>query len=83
MEVVDAGLKDKVYVVGLGGSIDGMKAMEEGLIDGNTFMSAKEEGFMAIEACYKHLNGEELGIRTVLTQVEVNKENMSEFTPEW
>lgn len=76
-------LKDKVYVVGLGGSKDGLAAMKDGLIDGDTFMSAKDEGYKAIEACAKALGGEKVDTRTVMTQVEVNKDNLDTFTPEW
>jgi len=79
----DAGLKDQIKVVGLGGSIEGLKALKDGLIDGNTFMSAEEEGYKAIETCVKYLNGEKVDSRTVLTQVEVTTDNVDDFTGEW
>ncbi|MCI8292294.1 MAG: sugar ABC transporter substrate-binding protein [Hespellia sp.] len=79
----EAGLKDKVKVIGIGGSKDGFKAMEDGLIDGDTFMSAVEEGHTAIEVCNKYLTGEEVPERTELVQVEVTLDNMGDFEPEW
>ena len=81
--LAEAGIKDQVYVVGLGGSIEGMKAMQNGLIDGDTFLSAKQEGFTAIETCYRYLNGEHPERRTVLKQVEVTPDQVSDYTPEW
>ena len=79
----EAGKKDDVYVIGIGGSKDGMQAMRDGLIDGDTFMSAVEEGQMAVEVCAKYLNGEKIEEKTVITQVEVTLDNIDEFTPEW
>ncbi|EQG58050.1 sugar ABC transporter substrate-binding protein [Clostridioides difficile] len=51
----DAGLKDKVKVIGLGGSKDGLKAITDGLIDGTTYMSAVEEGGLVIEKALNSL----------------------------
>lgn len=79
----EAGLKDKVKVIGIGGSKDGLQAMREGLIDGDTFMSAMEEGYKAVEVCAQHLNGEEVPERTELVQVEVTIDNIDDFEPEW
>lgn len=79
----EAGLKDEVYVVGLGGSIDGLAAVEDGTIDGTTYMSAVEEGRTAIEVAVAYLNGEEVDAVTEIVQVEVTKDNVSEFEGEW
>lgn len=79
----EAGLKDKVKVIGIGGSKDGLQAMRDGMIDGDTFMSAVEEGYKAIEACNAYLNGEDVPERTELKQVEVTIDNIDEFEPEW
>ncbi|MCR4907330.1 MAG: sugar ABC transporter substrate-binding protein [Lachnospiraceae bacterium] len=79
----EAGMRDKIKVVGLGGSIQGLQALKDGVIDGNTFLSAKEEGYKAIETCVKYLNGEEVEPRTLVVQVPVTKENVDEFEGEW
>lgn len=80
--LIEAGLKDKVKVVGLG-SKDGLKAISDGVIDGTTYMSAVEEGRVAIETAVKYLKGEKVEPVTEIKQVEVNKDNASEFKGEW
>lgn len=78
-----AGTKDKVYVIGLGGSIDGLQAIKEGLIDRTTYMSVVEEGYLAMETAVKYLNGEEVSLATEIMQVEVNKDNVEGLKGEW
>lgn len=79
----EAGIKNKVKVIGLGGSIDGLQALKDGTIDATTFMSAEEEGRLAIETAYKFLNGETITEVVELKQVEVNKDNVDTFKGEW
>lgn len=79
----EAGLKDKIKIIGIGGSIDGIQALKDGVIDGNTFLSAEEEGYKAIEICVKYLNGEKIDKHTVISQREITKENIDEFQGEW
>lgn len=79
----EAGLKDKIKVVGLGGSKDGLAAVKNGVIDGTTYMSAVEEGRVAIETAVKFLKGETVEPVTEIKQVEVNKENADSFKGEW
>lgn len=79
----EAGIKNKVKVIGLGGSIDGLQALKDGTIDATTFMSAEEEGRLAIETAYKFLNGEAITEVVELKQVEVNKNNVDTFKGEW
>ncbi len=83
MALQEAGLKDKIYVIGLGGSKEGLAAIKDGLIDGTTYMSAVEEGAKTIEAAGKLLKGEKLDPVTPMIQVEVNKENVNNFKGEW
>lgn len=83
MALQEAGLKDKIYVVGLGGSKEGLAAIKDGLIDGTTYMSAVEEGAKTIEAAGKLLRGEKLEPVTPMIQVEVNKGNVDNFKGEW
>jgi len=79
----EAGLRGKIKVIGLGGSIQGLQALKDGVIDGNTFLSAEEEGFTAIETCVKYLKGEKVENLTLLKQVEVTAENVDKFKGEW
>ncbi|GMQ62694.1 sugar ABC transporter substrate-binding protein [Vallitalea maricola] len=79
----EAGMKDDIFVIGLGGSIDGLQAVKDGLLDGTTYMSATEEGYKTIETAVKYLNGEEVEKVTQMIQVEVNKDNVDEFEGEW
>lgn len=79
----EAGLKEEVFVVGLGGSKDGLAAVKEGTIDGTTYMSAVEEGRVAIETAVKYLNGETVEAVTEIKQVEVTKDNVDQFKGEW
>ncbi len=79
----EAGLKDKIFVTGLGGSIDGLQAVRDGKIDGTTYMSAVEEGRMAIEIGVKYLKGETVDPVTEIKQVEVIQDNVDDFEGEW
>lgn len=83
MALKEAGLKDKVFVIGTDGSKDGLQAIKDGLIDRTSWKSAKEEGYKAIEACAKHLRGESVEPVIELVQVEVNPENVDSFVGEW
>ncbi len=83
MALKEAGLKDKVLVIGLGGSKDGLQAIKDGLMDRTTYMSAALEGSTAIDMCAKHLKGEAVEAVTEIVQVEVNKENVDQFKGEW
>ena len=79
----EAGMKEEVKVIGLGGSKDGLQAVKDGVIDGTTYMSAVEEGHVAIETSVKYLNGEKVEPVTEIRQVEVNKDNVDTFKGEW
>ena len=83
MALKEANLKDKVFVLGLGGSKEGLNAVKAGVIDGTTYMSAVEEGSKAIETAAKTLKGEKVSPVTQITQVEVNKSNVDTFKGEW
>ncbi|WP_027624321.1 sugar ABC transporter substrate-binding protein [Clostridium lundense] len=79
----EAGLKDKVKVIGLGGSKDGLQAIKDKTIDATTYMSAVEEGAKAIETSVKFLKGEKVEPLTEIVQVEVNTSNVDSFKGEW
>ena len=79
----EAGMKEDVKVIGLGGSKDGLQAVKDGVIDGTTYMSAVEEGHLAIETSVKYLNGEKVEPVTEIRQVEVNRDTVDTFKGEW
>ena len=79
----EAGMKEEVKVIGLGGRKEGLQAVKDGVIDGTTYMSAVEEGHLAIETSVKYLNGEKVEPVTEIRQVEVNKDNVDTFKGEW
>lgn len=79
----EAGMKDKVKVIGLGGSKDGLQAIKDKTIDATTYMSAVEEGALAIETAVKYLKGEKVEPVTEIMQVEVNDSNVDTFKGEW
>lgn len=81
--LTEAGIKNQVTVIGLGGSIDGLAALKEGTIDATTFMSAKEEGRLTMDTIAKFIKGEPVSAVTELKQVEVTKNNVSNFIGEW
>lgn len=81
--LVEAGIKDKVKVIGLGGSIDGLAAIKEKSIDATTYMSAVEEGYTTIKTVYKSLQGNKVAPVVKLKQVEVIPDNVNSFTGEW
>lgn len=81
--VNEYGLKDKIKIVGVGGSIQGLEAMREGLIDGTTFLSAYDEGYLCVETAAKYLSGEKYDTYVEVKQVEVTKENIDNFKGEW
>ncbi|MBU5484055.1 sugar ABC transporter substrate-binding protein [Clostridium sp. MSJ-11] len=79
----EAEMKDKVKVIGLGGSKDGLQAIKDKTIDATTYMSAVEEGALAIETAVKYLKGEKVEPVTEIMQVEVNESNVDTFKGEW
>lgn len=77
------GVRDQYYVIGIGGSISGLQAMKDGLIDGDTFLSSVEEGYLSVEVAAQHALGMEFEKKTILEQVEVTPENVDTFEGEW
>lgn len=81
--IADYGLQDEILVVGMSGSIEGLNAMKQGLIQGDTYLSAVSMGYEAIATCGKYLKGEEYVERLILKQVEVTANNVDDFKGEW
>jgi ABC-type sugar transport system, periplasmic component len=81
--IKEAGLQGKVFVTGLGGSIAGLQALKDGIINGTTFMAASQEGYKSIEACAEFLKGEKIDPVIQLKQEPVSKDNVDQFKGEW
>lgn len=81
--VQEYGKQDEIKVVGMSGSIEGLKAMKDGLIQGDTFISAVELGYQAIATCGKYLSVQEYDSRLIMKQVEVTPDTVDNFEGEW
>lgn len=81
--LMDSDLKESVFVVGMGGSIEGLKAISDGIIDGTAFLSAINEGRIAIETAVSFLDGHDLEKIIDIPQQMVTRENLDSFQGEW
>ena len=81
--IVEAGRRDSIYVLAIDGSVEAMQSVKDGLIDSTTWMSAKEEGYMAIEAANRYFNGESVPSVTQLAQILITKDNCDEYEAEY
>ena len=83
MALTEAGLRKNVYVVAIDGSKDAMASVKSGLIDSTTWMSAKEEGYKAIEAAHKYFSGQSVPAVTQIRQILITKENCDNYEGEF
>jgi len=83
MALTEVGLRDKVFVLAIDGSIEAMQSVRDGLIDCTTWMSAKDEGYQTIRAAYKYFNGESVPPVTQLKQILITKDNCNDYEGEF
>jgi len=83
MALTEAGLRNNVYVLAIDGSREAMASVKSGLIDSTTWMSAKEEGYKAIEAAHKYFNGETVPAVTQIKQILITKDNCDSYEGEF
>jgi len=83
MALQEAGLRDKVYVLAIDGSIEALAAVKDGTIDCTTWMSAKDEGYFTIEAAHKYFNGGSIPPVTQLYQILITKDNVDQYKGEF
>lgn len=90
--VQEAGRAEDVKVIGVGGSKDGIQAVESGALEGTVWVSPKTDGATALEVMVAILRGEDLesqietinGRPTVPVElVGVTKENADAHPGEW
>ncbi|MED7950056.1 sugar ABC transporter substrate-binding protein [Streptomyces sp. BE303] len=76
-----AGLTGKIKVLGLGGSKDGLKAVQDGTMAATVYSSLKEGGALAVETTVKKLRGEANGDEQCITvaQALVDANNVKDY----
>ena len=79
MALQEAGLRDRVFVLAIDGSIEALAAVKDGTIDCTTWMSAKDEGYFTIKAAHDYFNDISVPPVTQLYQTLVTKENVDQF----
>ena len=83
MALTEAGLRNRVHVVAIDGSIEAMQAVRTGVIDSTTWMSAKEEGYRTMEAAHKYFNGESVPSVTQIRQILITRDNANNYQGEF
>lgn len=81
--VADAGKKDQVKVVGLGGSKQGFDGVKDKSIVGTIIQSPVQDGKLAIQAAVKVAKGDKIPAQQYLKPITVTADNVSKFSPEW
>ncbi len=73
------GMRDKVLVVGVDGTRDGVQAIETGLIDASAYQDPVAQGAGSVDIAIAVLRGENPERRTLLPVEAVTRENLSRF----
>lgn len=89
--VEQAGRQKDITVIGVGGSKDGIKAIEDGRMYGTVWVSPKQDGVLALESMVSILKGEPVpDVADVegrptrpVPIVQVTKENVADYPGEW
>lgn len=88
--VKEAGLDDAIKLIGLGGSKNGIAAVESGDILGTVWVSPSTDGSTALQAVVDYLNGETLDLETTsdrptvpVSLAGVTAENVADHPGEW
>lgn len=83
-EVFKAAGRGDVKVVGTGGTIDGLKAIREGLMYGTMDQSPTTDGKQALEFAIMLANGESLPEkRNIIPMPKITADNVGDFKGEW
>jgi len=75
---IQAGRKDTA-IVGMGGSEEAIEAIKAGKITGTSFQQPEEEGRNAIRLAIRHLKGEKLDKRYLISCPAITKDNADKF----
>jgi ABC-type sugar transport system substrate-binding protein len=81
--VKEAGLSDKIKVVGLGGSCDGFDAVKSGALYGTMIQSPVKDGSYAVDAIVNVLDNKFQSGQLFLPAPQVTKDTVAQFTCEW
>ncbi len=73
------GMRDKVFVVGVDGTRDGIAAIESGLIDASAYQDPVAQGAGSIDIAIAVLRGENPERRILLPVEAVTRENLAKF----
>ena len=83
-EVFAAAGRGDIKVVGTGGTIDGLKAIREGLMYGTMDQSPTTDGKQALDFAIKLAKGESLPEkRNIIPMPKITAENVANFKGEW
>lgn len=79
----NANLLDKIRVVGIGGSKEGLDAIKNGEMAGTVFDSPEADTYACIKALILSLEGAKLPSEIWLPRPVVSKDNVDQFQGEW
>ncbi|MHC4247627.1 MAG: sugar ABC transporter substrate-binding protein [Planctomycetota bacterium] len=68
-----------VKCVGMGGSIEAIQAIRDGLLAGSSYQQPEEEGRSGVRLAIRHLKGEKLEKRYPISCPPITKENAHEY----
>jgi ABC-type sugar transport system substrate-binding protein len=68
-----------IKVVGMGGSVEAIEAIRQGLLTGTSYQQPEEEGRAAMRLAVKYLNGQELEKSYPIECPPITKENAHQF----
>lgn len=77
--LTDAGLKDKVLVVGIDAITDALQAMKKGTLDATVFQNAQQQGAQAVEIAVKAARKQPFTNQVLIPFELVTKENLNKY----
>ncbi len=77
--LTDAGMKDKVMVVGIDAIADAMQAMKKGTLDATVFQNAQQQGAQSVEIAIKAAKKQPFAKEVLIPFQLVTKANMAQF----
>ncbi len=77
--LTEAGLKDKVVVVGIDAIPDALQAVKKGTLDATVFQNAKEQGGKAVETALQIINGQPYEKKVLIPFELVTKKNVENY----
>ncbi|AQG81962.1 sugar ABC transporter substrate-binding protein [Spirosoma montaniterrae] len=78
--LTDAGLKDKVVVVGIDAISDALQAMQQGKLDATVFQNARQQGAQAVEIAVKAARKQPFAKEVLIPFELVTKKNLASYS---